>query len=269
MVSLFSDVRSRVSKIDNIRFVVRKEFRNKNSFLVEDVQASNLIIGMENVDTHHLLTTLFVDQKDVLIENTKLVSQKPKAYLYSVILKSYERYTIEYIEVKKGYDFSYLSNDIVILDKDSLIKKHRSGEVKTIGSEEFKNKCLDFFFDLTEVGLLLAKNQLVVANFKYDRCKKGLLDIAKPYINMKYEANVYIGDFGENLEVNLEKEMQHLLTTSFDTGDKDRFWKSIFNIASLYRKMGLELSRKLQIEYPKKEDVDSLNYLRKIYNEIG
>ena len=93
--------------------------------------------------------------------------------------------------------------------------------------------------------------------------------MASFYIECKYDGKVGIGQNGENLVDNIDKETYEQFQTIFATNTTEKFWNSVFNIAGLYRKLGLEVARNKGLEYPKKEDVDSMNYLRFLYENFG
>lgn len=269
------DIKNRIKKIDNIRMFITAELRGSQAKTGKIVDERYFILGLEHIESFYLLKDLFFDEKDLILKQERYNESPYELYESMVVTKNNRKISLSF--VGKDSLAEYLKNIpsySIVYDKDKLLFANKSklkpeeGH-KEVDSKTFNENAVSFFMNLIEVAASLSRKDLFTANFQYDRVKSEALDLIKLYVYYKYEDKITIGKYGQDLTNHLEEEYLDMLKESFHTANIDDFWSSVFNLASMYRKIGLEISRTNELEYPKKEDVETLNYLRFLYDNFG
>lgn len=270
-----NDIKTRVSKIENIRSFLSVDRTGKDYRTTSVLKESFYILGLENIESYYLLLDLFVREDQLVLKQEKYNVTPYPFYDVRAITKDNQKYKLIFINQEDLAEYlRNISAYTTIYDKDRYIRKLDKADKQEIvrediDSETFKEEGILFFLSLIDVAASLSKRDLIVANYLYDDVKSQLLKMVDLYILQKYNYKISIGPYGEQIEMHLDKDYYRLFQELFRTADIDQFWTAIFNCASLYRKLGLEVSRTLDLPYPKEEDVDSLNYVRFLYDNFG
>lgn len=269
-----SDIKNRLLKIDKLRvFIKADQYGQTNASSINKLDESYYICGLDKLDGYYLLLEMFFDEKDLVLKQERYNQDPFNFYEVKAIYENQKKTKIIFIDVEYIEEYiRNLTSFTTIIDKDKILRGKSSDKLKvdsSIDSQEFKQNGIDFFMNLIEVAVAISRRDIVTSNYTYDKLKKHLLTMASFYIECKYDGKVGIGQNGENLVDNIDKETYEQFQTIFATNTTEKFWNSVFNIAGLYRKLGLEVARNKGLEYPKKEDVDSMNYLRFLYENFG
>ncbi len=268
-----ADIKNRIKKIDNVRVFISVDSMDMSH--ASNIKDYDFIMGLSHIDSFYLLKDLFYDEKDLILKRENHIEEPFSFYSLKVVTNENVKLSIAFVEVESlGKYLNNISSYTVIYDKDKTLLKGKSYDdtlvfENDINEKNFKQEATSFFINLTDTASALSKRDMVVANFKYDICKKQILNLLRLYIYLKYEKKVVIGKFGEEMTKHLEKEYMDMFVKSLNTGGFDAFWDSVFSLASLNRKICLEIARKEKYDYPKKEDVDTMNYLRFLYDRFG
>lgn len=269
------DIKNRINKIDNIRAFLNIDNRAELSSVGNALKEKAYIFALEKIELYYLLIDLIIDEKDIILKQEKYSEVPYKLYNLKMIDKDQEKTTLIFLEIEFLRD--YLKNIAVyniIVDKeralskitndDNIITKEDLGD-----SKSFKESGISFFLNLIEVATSVSKGDIITANYLYDTSKKQLLELTRMYVAVKYNCDQSVGINGEDMKAKLDSEYYSMYLNVFYTNNLENFWNSIFNIASFYRKLGLDTARSLKFEYPKKEDVDSNKHLRFLYDNFG
>lgn len=267
------DIKNRIKKIDNVRVFLSVD--NTNKAYGRNIKELNLIMGLQHVDSFYLLKDLFYEKKDAILTQERYNEEPFEFYELKVVTNKNEKISIVFIAIEDLNNYlNNISSYNIIYDKDKMLfteKKYDENIVfdHSIDKDNFKDKVISFFVNIIEVAASLSRRDLVLANFQYDQSKKDLLELLRLYVYLKYEKKVVLGKKGEHIETHLDEDYLKMLKQSFNTGNVEHFWTCVFTLSSLYRKVGLEIARREKYDYPKKEDVDSMNYLRFLYDNFG
>lgn len=269
------DVKDRVKKIDNIRAFLNIDNYADVARVGNVLKENAYIFALENIESYYLLMDLVIDESKVEIKQEKYSDKPYIIYNVKTISKDREKTTVIFLEIENLREYlKNVANYDIIVDKDKVLSKiSRDDNIvtkKDLGtSEEFHEACVSFFINLTDVATSVSKSDLITANYQYDESKKQLLKLTRKYVASKYDYNQSIGSRGEDMKAKLDSQYYEMYLDIFKSYDIDRFWNSIFNIATLYRKIGLETAKALEFEYAKKEDVETNKYLRFLYENFG
>ncbi|MDO5026829.1 MAG: aminoglycoside 6-adenylyltransferase [Tissierellia bacterium] len=268
-----TDIKNRIKKIDNVRVFIRVD--SMDGAHARNIKEFDFILGLSHIDSFYLLKDLFFDEKDLILKKEDHIEQPYSFYSIKAVTNKNVKFKIGFVGVESlNHYLNNISSYTLIYDKDkSLFREKKYDESlvfkSQINESNFKQEAISFFMNLTETASALSKRDLLVANFMYDVCKKDMLDLLRLYVYVKYEKKVIVGKSGQELSRHLDEDYLDAFIKSFNTISISSFWDSIFSLASLHRKLGLEISRKENYYYPKKEDVDTMNYLRFLYDKFG
>lgn len=267
------DIKNRIKKIDNVRAFLSVDCNDKS--LLKNIKDISLILALQNLESFYLLKDLFFHQENVLLSQERYNEKPYPFYELKVVTNKNEKISIIFIKLENLNEYlNNISSYTVVYDKDKVLLSEKIYDEKVVFENEineviFKSNVVSFFINIIEVASSLSRRDLVVANFQYELSKKQALELMRLYIYLKYEKRVVVGKLGQNLNKHLDKEYLNMFIKALGCGNIEELWNSIFTMASLFRKIGLEISRKLDYDYPKKEDVDSMNYLRFLYDNFG
>lgn len=269
--NILQEIKNRAEKIDGIRGLLSINFRGQGLPVDEGIRCFELVVITEAVDDKDLIISLFIDDDKLLIyKQYEEVREGHVAKCIRASFTDFSQLTLKLIDVKDMEKFvPYLAQFDILIDKTKAIKKLPKVKDRydwyVPKAKEFYNNCLGFFMTLTDIATAVTNRQIVKANFLFDELKKELLNVANLYIGQKYGEMVAVNSLGDNIKTYLDKDMYQEFEGIFSTGKVDEFWTSIFKAGQLYRRLGLEVSEKFAYKYPKKEDVETMNFLRQVY----
>lgn len=273
-IDKIQDIKHRASKIDNLRALYKVENTPDVSLSRNFLEDVFFICALEQIESYYLLIDMFINEKDMILKQERYNESPFPFYEIKSIFNNRNKIKLVFLETENLEKYiKNVSNYSAIIDKDKLTKKINQEVVSSIkedlNSDDFYQEAISFFLKLIEVGVAVSKKNLVYANYLYDNSKLQMLDLTRIYIGIKYDFNVGVGRYGENLKQYLDKDYYEDYIRIFNTFNEEKFWTSIFSLGSLYRKLGLEITRKMEFSYPKKEDVDSMSYLKFLYDNFG
>lgn len=267
-----NNIKKKASKIDNIRAIIKIEPPIVSSDTEGIIKEDFFICELVDLKSYYLLIDMFTENQEILLKQERYNEEPFEFFEYQNIFKGESKLKIVFIGLRDLDD--YLKNFdeySFIVDKDKL-SKSLDQDVDTsiidkLDPDSFYKNAIGFFIGLTDVAIALARKDYIEANYLYDRSKAQLLDLTKIYMCMKKQTNV--GLYGKNIYRNIEQEYYDQFIGIFRTSEYEHFWTAIFTSASLYRRLGLEIARTKNISYPKKEDIDSMEYLKFLYTNFG
>lgn len=225
------------------------------------------ILVLDDIEKFDFSNICFL--KNSILENTKEVNGQ---LIHIFINGEYCKYIFKLRE-NFDYEKEYNMNSLIelIYDRDgaygdNLVSNDIKDRLKKPGEEDFKTLVLDFFTLIYDSSKAMENNQIYRSQILFEEGRRLLLDMVEYYIGSEYDFLINLGNRGKNIRAYLDKEIYDKLVESTSSSDMEKMWTSIFNSASIFRKLGLEVSNVLEYEYPKKTDVEILRYLRKAFN---
>lgn len=275
-----SDLIKRLKEIsildENIRSVIFTGSRLNNAVAKDGLEDFNFIVGLEELKLYKGLVNKLLLAEETIIKREERITGSDYDIIHIRALGENENIVdLMILDQENILDFIKDNSLIkVIVDKekilpeDNIISDIKFREEK-ISNQEFYDHVVNFYMRSVDVAISLARKEIIRANYLYDILKKDLLAIVNLYIGQKYDFNVNTGRLGKNFKVYLDKDYYQMYLEIFNTNDLEDFWKSLFMASALFRKLSLEISRSLSYTYPKKEDVKTMQYLRRLNDKYN
>lgn len=233
-----------------------------------------LIVGLDGYDSLKDVLDSTILSKDKIISKMQEYQYKEIHYVDSKIVTGTGKLLQLFLLKQEDMEIfleKYRSYE-VLFDKDSFVKAiTNSTDERNYwlipDKFEFESKAVDFYIDLSETVLSRQDGDLIKSNLKFDDLLDELLDLLNIYISIKYDGGIFVDTMGSNLKTYLENDYFDEFEYIVNLDRKNDFWTGIFKMASLYRRVALYIAEKLSYEYPKEEDVRTLEFLRKSYKE--
>ncbi len=275
-----SDLIKKIKEIslldENIRSIIFTGSRLNNAVAKDGLEDFNLIVGLGELKLYMGLVNKLLIAEETIIKREERLSHHGYDLIHIRCLCEDES-IIDLVLLDNANILDYIKdNSLVknIVDKDLILPEDKViSDIKfreeKISNKEFYDHVVNFYMKSVDVAISLARKEIIRANYLYDILKKDLLAIVNLYIGQKYDFNVNTGRLGKNFKVYLDKPYYEMYLEIFNTNDLDDFWKSLFVASSLFRKLSLEISRSLDYSYPKKEDVKTMEYLRRLNDKYN
>lgn len=160
----------------------------------------------------------------------------------------------------------------IMLDKDGVlppmgIPTDLSRRTKAPSETRFQELFDRFFESAMECGIALKKDELLRALAFLSEARQYLLPATEYAIATEYDYLINLGDRGGNLKVYLDKTEYASYLRTYPSADIDQAWTSLFTACSLFRTAGMKICEKEQFAYPKRVDVQVMQYLRGLWDE--
>lgn len=275
-----SDLIKKIKEIslldENIRSIIFTGSRLNNAVAKDGLEDFNLIVGLGELKLYMGLVNKLLIAEETIIKREERLSHHGYDLIHIRCLCEDES-IIDLVLLDNANILDYIKdNSLVknIVDKDLILPEDKViSDIKfreeKISNKEFYDHVVNFYMKSVDVAISLARKEIIRANYLYDILKKDLLAIVNLYIGQKYDFNVNTGRLGKNFKVYLDKEYYQMYLEIFNTNDLEDFWKSLFMASALFRKLSLEISRSLSYTYPKKEDVKTMEYLRRLNDKYN
>lgn len=128
--------------------------------------------------------------------------------------------------------------------------------------------CQRFFAYMTDVALALVEEQIFPALLAFAKARENLMEMTLPAVAARSSFSVNLGQDGSNLRAYMgEVEYDHLLR-SYSSARPDRIWDALFQACMLFRKEGMALDELGVFSYPRKLDVEMMQYFRKLWEGV-
>lgn len=206
-------------------------------------------------------------------DGLKMIQKATKdSLVYEMILDTLEKITLSFILEEKMQD--YINGDSkakILVDKEGGLRGNEyvsdiSYRQSKPTQQEFLDTCQRFFMSALKMAKGLYRGKVIYSISVFGEMRKALDEMTAFYIGAEYDFRVSLGENYEFLENYLDPEMYEFYLQTFPQPDRDSLWKALFNSCMLFRKEGLEISRKIDYEYPKRADRDILQEIRRIHN---
>ncbi len=160
----------------------------------------------------------------------------------------------------------------IVLDKDNKYGARKkptdlSRRIKKPSDEQFLYYCDSFFTEITDVVMYLNHDNLLAAQIAFARARKPLMSMVESSVSAESEYTLNPGQDRVNLNAYLKDEDYEYLRDTYVRTTKKDLWDGVFKSCVLFRRMGLALAEKLQVEYPKEMDVHLLKLFRNLWEE--
>lgn len=263
-----------LEKNENIRSLIYIFNKGLKFSYSGGLKLHTLIIGLDGYESLKEVLDSTISSENIIISKIQEYQYKEIHYVDSKIVTDTGKLLQLFLLKQEDLEIfleKYRSYE-VLFDKDSFIKSIKSSSDERNywlipDKFEFESKVIDFYIDLSEAVLSRQDGDLIKSNLKFDDLLDELLDLINVYISIKYDGNIFVDTMGTNLKTYLENDYFDEFEYVVNLDRRNDFWTGIFKMASLYRRIALYIAEKLSYEYPKEEDVRTLEFLRKLYKE--
>ena len=161
---------------------------------------------------------------------------------------------------------------LLLMDKDNLIQQLAvSSDVGYRAvrptKNEFEEVTAEFFYRVIEMTPYLYRKQTIGAFYAYGELLAMLNRMLSWFIANEKDYKVNLGKNFRDAAKNLDDEYRQIYTDVYPSLDPEEFWKSLFAACTLFRKLGLILSERLDYNYPRQMDVQVSAHIRKVWQQ--
>lgn len=271
MINYVQNIKNSVSKIDNVRVLVYLYPNNLKYNYSNHKRHLTFLVGIENVQKiNETLRELKNIENSILYKINKEIDSAKLSVLYEEKFIEFEVVDKDIIsdKIQKIRDFELLT------DKDETLFEFNKNRVfltreHSLDNDDFYEFVIDFFIEITKISVNIKDENILKVNILKQEIFSKLIKMINIYLEMKYGANIELNNYGYNIKTFLDKEYHNALMRILELEDLTQIWTYIFKISGLFRKLGLEIANNLGYRYPKVEDVNTMEFLRKIYQETG
>lgn len=242
--------------------ILQKEYLHQIIIGVEDYENTNSLINIFNGNSKIILSKIS-EQLFINIKYINYIVFHDDSKMYQLILM--ENKDVEnYLKIYKRY--------IIAIDKDNILEQKDSNEVLSNNwflpnKDDFIEECIDFFIELVQIGLNYEEGNYIKANILKNSMEDRLIYIINTYLSIKYKNGIKVNQYGLNFKTYLENEYYEDFIYIIESNGNTDLWTALFKSAQLYRALALNIANTQEYVYPKKEDVETMKTLRKIYNK--
>lgn len=168
-------------------------------------------------------------------------------------------------ELPEDWDIGYK----VLIDKEEITKEMQKPSfqvsiIKKPSKEEFQRILNDFWWDTTYVAKCLARDEIFYAKFMSETNIRTeyLIPLIEWHIASKHNWNITSNKYGRLFKKYLNREMWLKTEQTFSGSNIKDNWTALLAMADLVSEIGIELSEKLDHEYPFKLEKDIRKYLK-------
>lgn len=159
----------------------------------------------------------------------------------------------------------------ILLDKDGITKQmqqptYQVSLIKKPSEKEFQKIINDFWWDTTYVAKCLARDEIFYAKFMSETIIRSeyLIPLIEWYIASKHHWDITTNKYGRLFKKYLSQEIWTKTEKTFAGNNIDENWNALFSMADLVSEIGTDLAENLGYHYPKKLEIDILEYLNKV-----
>lgn len=170
-------------------------------------------------------------------------------------------------DLPEDWDIGYK----ILMDKERITNEmmeptYRVSIIKKPTEKEFQKVLNDFWWDTTYVAKCLARDEIFYAKFMSESIIRTeyLTSLIEWYIAVEQDWNITTNKYGRLFKKYLNAEIWEKIEQTFSGNNIDENWNALFAMMDLVSEIGIELSGKLNYDYPKKLDEDIRNYLNKL-----
>lgn len=170
-------------------------------------------------------------------------------------------------ELPEDWDIGYK----VLIDKEEITTEMQKPSfqvsiIKKPSEEEFKRILNDFWWDTTYVAKCLARDEIFYAKFMLETNIRTeyLIPLIEWYIASEHNWNITTNKYGRLFKKYLNHEIWLKTEQTFSGSNIKDNWKALLAMADLVSEIGIELSEKLDHEYPFKLEKDIRKYLKEL-----
>lgn len=167
-------------------------------------------------------------------------------------------------ELHEDWDIGYK----VLVDKEGLtnsLKKptHQIFIIKKPTEKKFKQVLNDFWWDIAHTAKCIIRDDLFYTKFMTENNIRTdyLIPLIEWYISSEHNWNITTNKYGRLFKKYLTTDLWETIEQTFSGSKKNDNWDALFAMADLVSKIGTELSKKLNYDYPKKLEKDIRKYL--------
>lgn len=185
-----------------------------------------------------------------------------KLYSKSNFIKETEKENLS-----EDWDIGYK----ILLDKDGITKQmqqptYQVSLIKKPSEKEFDKIINDFWWDTTYVAKCLARDEIFYAKFMSETIIRTeyLIPLIEWYITSKHNWDITTNKYGRLFKKYLSQEMWTKTEKTFAGKNIEENWNALFSMADLVSEIGTDLAENLGYHYPKKLEIDILDYLNNV-----
>jgi len=131
--------------------------------------------------------------------------------------------------------------------------------------KEFAETTNEILWCSNNIAKGIWRDELPYVKAMYDVVvRECILKMLAWYAAMQHDWRIDSGKFGKGLKKYLPREIWDLYVRTYAGADYDEIWESLFEALRLVRKIGLELAKALDYDYPLEDDGRVTEYLHRV-----
>ena len=264
-------LRNKIEKSENVSLFLYLRQKKLSYVYSKSMMEHRLLVGLSDLSKFSdIIREISRDSEIILsrIEPQKI--EDIHSYKYKIF--SNEKY-IELIFVNASdinNVLKYLGNFEIISDKNDLLAEYdenlrQYNHFKIPDGDEYIEQCIEFYFELINIYINLHSENILKTNLLKSEIINKLINISNIFITVKYDNKIILDKYGQNIQTYLDEEYFNELLKI--TNIQEDTWTFMFKSAQLFRKIAMTIAEKKNYIYPKKQDVDIMEYLRLKYSK--
>jgi aminoglycoside 6-adenylyltransferase len=161
---------------------------------------------------------------------------------------------------------------LVLLDKDNIVKElPPPSDINYLPKEPtdklFQDCCNEFWWVSPYAAKGLWRGELTYAKYMLDVViREQLMKMLTWYFGMKTAFKKSPGKQGKYIKNDIEPEIWKELEKTYSDSNFDNIWESLFTMGNLFRRLANEVASAYGFKYPKDDDQNVTEYLKRIKN---
>lgn len=264
-------LRNKIEKNKNVRLFLYLRQKKLSYIYSKSMMEHKLLVCLKDLSNFSDIVRDISNDKDIIL--SKIVPQKINSIdSYNYKIFSNEKY-IELIFVnisEINNVLKCLGNFEIISDKDDVLveydeKSQEYAHLRIPDGDEYIEECIEFYFELISIYVNLHNENILKTNLLKSEIINKLIRVSNVFIAIKYNNKIILNKYGQNIQIYLDEEYYEELVKI--TNIQEDTWTFMFKSAQLFRKIAMTIAKKENYIYPKKQDVEVMEYLRRKYNE--
>ena len=202
------------------------------------------------------------------------VMADPDVFRYLMIFDDGNRIDLTLYQIDK-VEKNYWPDSLTIclLDKDNLfdgllLPNESDYFIKQPSEKEFKDTCNEFWWVSTYVAKGLLRNEITYAKEMLETIVRPMfMKLIEWKIGIENDFSVSFGKAGRFMYRYLSNEYYTKVLHTYSDFNIENNWQALFTMIELFVQTSIEVSTQLKFQINKREQQNSIHYLRQLYVE--
>lgn len=206
-----------------------------------------------------------IDPEVVILSDASL---QENAYQVWYLLKDMSRHILQWLDLDDLLQNEDLAQVKMIYNPQNLAFRATSSSTDkqaVLSQKQLTDWTHAYFRHIIDTAMILEHEQNLTAQISLHHARKILFQIVEAAVDIKTGGQAQYGPQAYQLSQYLSEIPLDHLNRSYPVTDKDRIWDAIFQACMLFRKAGLLIMEKTELDYPKEIDVEMMKILRALW----